>query len=328
MITGLFLSFVSGFLMTALPKMSGGSPASPSETNIAMGLLSAAIFSAWLGFSAFNYVFAGLQFLFLVFFAYRRFSKIVHPLPNALVFLPVGLGWGLLACVIFAYAQFGMATPGIAISFAKVGFQQGFLLNLIIGLGSQLIPFLTHVNAFDPKTNRHSSKKWALVLLLSLNTSLLIEVIIPSRWNYLLRAGLMTVVAIFFFQALTRRKEKTALGTGLRHAIWSIVAGYALMCIFPNYNLALLHIVFIGGYSAITLLIATRVVLAHGGHSLMQEKKSIAIAAGYTLLLIAAILRAFSVLIPASFLWIFGALIWFGAIGRKVFDSQSGRYRL
>jgi uncharacterized protein involved in response to NO len=328
MITGFFLSFVSGFLMTALPKMSGGRPASPRETNFAFGLLCASVVSAWLNYPAFNYLFAAFQFSFLVFFVIRRFSSISHPLPNALVFLPVGLAWGFLACVIFAVAQLGKVTSSVAISFANIGFQQGFLLNLIVGLGSQLIPFLTHVDIFDPKTYRYSSKKWMWTLLVCLNASLLGEIVFPSRWNYLVRAGIMAVVAVFYFQALKKRKEKTVLGTGIRHAVWSIVVGYALMSVLPNYNLALLHIVFIGGYSAITLLIATRVVLAHGGHSLIQEKKSVAISAAYTLLLIAAILRACSILTPASFLWVFGALIWFRAIGQKVFESEGRRDRV
>jgi hypothetical protein len=63
-------------------------------------------------------------------------------------------------------------------------------------------------------------------------------------------------------------------------------------------------------------MIATRVVLAHGGHSLQTEKSSPFVAAVIFTFVVAAVLRSLSYFDWAAALWLVAAVTWFSAVGR------------
>ncbi len=101
-----------------------------------------------------------------------------------------------------------------------------------------------------------------------------------------------------------------------------MIASFVLLALSPINPLSLLHVLFILGYALITFMIATRVVLAHGGHSLQLEIRSPTLIALIFLLAMAALGRSFGYLALAAAMWLSAIALWFLTVGRKVFDLR------
>lgn len=325
MVAGMFLGFVSGFLMTALPKMSSTAPASALESWIAVALIGGSALLALSGQSAWAAAFAAAQFVFLIQFALRRFIRRKSNPPHGFLFVPFGLAWGLFGFSIQALLANGVDVPPALSALAKTGVQQAFLLNLIVGLGSRLIPFLSRVGAADPRQQLMESRSKSLPILVGLNLSFLLEPILPEWSVYLIRALALTAAALGMFAFLKKATRQTVAGVSVRISVLAMIAAYLGLALLPQYRLAFLHIVFIGGYTLLTLMVATRVVLAHGGHSLDREVSSPALIATLILLATAAILRAFSLLPWAAACWLLAVIIWAWSIGRFLHLSMDGK---
>jgi uncharacterized protein involved in response to NO len=316
MISGLFLAFVSGFLMTALPRMTGTFPAAIWESRLAVTFLAASALAALFGFLSIAYLLTFAQFGLLAVFAYRRFLKKNGNPPAGFLFVPVGLAWGAGSMALQTLARSGVELPQALTELSRVGWQQAFLLNLIVGIGSRMIPFLSKTRAISPMQSHKEGLGLALTIMIALNSSFILEAFAPTQLVYGLRAAVMTAAAFFIFDVHKRRFEKTWLGTGLRFASVMMVIPYALVPLWPGQKLALLHVVFIGGFSLVTLMIATRVVLSHGGHSLQTEKSSPFLGAVIFIFAVAAVLRSFSYFDWAALVWLTAIATWFGAVGR------------
>jgi uncharacterized protein involved in response to NO len=316
MVSGLFLAFVSGFLMTALPRMTGTFPAATWESQIAVTLLGTSTLAALFGFLTMAYLLTFAQFGFLACFAYRRFRRKKSNPPGGFLFVPVGLAWGAGAAAAQALISSDVTLPASVVELSRVGWQQAFLLNLIVGIGSRMIPFLSKARAVNPMQSQKENLKLAFTIMIGLNLSFILEAFAPIELVYGLRAAVMTAAAFFLFDIHKPRLEKTWVGTGLRFATVMMVIPYALIPFWPGNKLALLHLVFIGGFSLVTLMIATRVVLAHGGHSLQTEKSSPFVAAVIFTFVVAAVLRSLSYFDWAAALWLVAAVTWFSVVGR------------
>ncbi|HEU4725424.1 MAG TPA: NnrS family protein, partial [Candidatus Eisenbacteria bacterium] len=101
---------------------------------------------------------------------------------------------------------------------------------------------------------------------------------------------------------------------------WILFAGLWLGVLVPERPLVGEHVVFLGGFGFLTLGIATRVVVRHGGYPLEQESRVIGVAA-LVFLGLALLLRAFAEgLDPASATksWVLAgaAAAWMAAWGR------------
>ncbi len=158
---GSLWSFVAGFLMTAVPKMTGVKPANIAEIGSAAFLVFLQMaFSLRNSFEIPAAIFL-LQTLFLLVFLFRRFI-IKRKVPfEGFIFIP------------FAFAQvfLGLALHAAGKSelfYLFVG--EAFMLNLIFGLGSRLIPVLSRIpNALAPDVHGNSKSflstlAWAFFL--------------------------------------------------------------------------------------------------------------------------------------------------------------------
>jgi uncharacterized protein involved in response to NO len=95
------------------------------------------------------------------------------------------------------------------------------------------------------------------------------------------------------------------------------------MAIFPQRAFSFLHLIFISGFSLITLMIATRVVFGHSGQSMKFDSRMKSIIAVIILLVIAMLTRVSADWTPsiqwthyayAAVTWAAGALVWMLAI--------------
>ena len=155
--------------------------------------------------------------------------------------------------------------------------------------------------------------------MVALNLSFLLEPVLPTWSVYCLRGVVLGVAAVVLFGIFKKPSQVTIVGVSLRASVLMMTAAYLGIGFFPQFQLALLHIVFIGGYTLLTLTIATRVTLAHGGHSLIPEVRSPALVATLMLLTVAAALRMLSILPWASAFWLLAVLTWSIGIGRFLF---------
>lgn len=323
MVSGMFLAFVSGFLMTALPRMSGTPPATLLESWIAVGLIGGSALLALAGQYTGAEWMAAAQFAFLIQFAVRRFLKRQSSPPQGLFFVPVALAWGMFGLSVQGLQGLGLEISPFISSLAKIGVEQAFLLNLIVGLGSRLIPFLTRTGISDPTQQLAESKTRGLIILFFLNLSFLFEPLAPPWTVYGLRALVLIAVAVIMFSILKTPIQRTIQGAALRSSVWMTIAAYLGLAAFPSYHLALLHVLFIGGYTLLTLMIATRVVMSHGGQSLDREINSPILVATFALLVLAAFFRVLSLLPWAAAVWLLAVLIWAYGIGRFLHPSVS-----
>lgn len=318
MLFGFFLCFVSGSLMTALPHISGGRPATFLETMIATLLIMGGVVAALAGAFGLAYGFSALQIIFLGAFVVRRFGGKRTP-PAGFVFVPAGLIWGLFGALTQVLAFGEVSSPAFVFDLARIAVQEAFLLNLILGLGSRLIPFLTGVQSIVPTEQSSDNGRASWLVFVPLNASFFIEAAGFSQMAWSIRATVLTYAAVKLFKIHLPRPMRSHVGLGLRVSVLTMTASYFCLPVWPTYQIALLHLIFIGGFTLMTIMVATRVILAHGGFPIEIERKSGFVAAAGILLLAAAFTRGFYFLPVAATLWLLAVSLWFFGIGRKAF---------
>lgn len=287
MFFGFLWAYVAGFLMTAIPKMTRTSPANYLEIFLGMFF----IFLQW----AFNfrnsitlsfYLYA-LQMIFLLVFILRRFLDKKQVPFEGFVFIPfaffsvfLGIGVGLFS-----------GTQDNAFLYLYSG--QAFILNLICGLGSRLIPVITRVPAaVNPDVAGEQRKfKEYFILALLLNLGFWLESGVDFMLGNALKTLVISFMAIRYFRVFKMPMTRSFLGWGIRLAVLMLVLGYGLSTTQAESSLALLHLVYIGGFSLVTIMISTRVTLAHGPQDTSPELDSKALIATFVFFALAGVAR-------------------------------------
>ncbi|HPI41474.1 MAG TPA: NnrS family protein, partial [Pseudobdellovibrionaceae bacterium] len=163
--------FIAGFLMTAIPRMTNS-----AETHFFELFLSLLfVFLQWvlnlrnlISYSEGLYFF---QILFLGIFVLRRILPTRSMPFEGFVFIPFA----------FFITIFILLSPYFLLDFDSTNVMrlsgEAFVLNLIIGLGSRLVPILSRVPSTPNPSPRLSSTKlkWLVVTALLLNVSFLLE---------------------------------------------------------------------------------------------------------------------------------------------------------
>lgn len=286
---GLFLmSFAMGFLMTALPRMTSSFRTRRYEFAFAATSL------AWLGTfglsdpSERNFFWGILLNVgFLVFFATRRIRYRQKNLPE---FFPL-VFWALLSAL--AGAVFFLSGSRVL---GEHLFYLNFMLCLVLGVGMRLIPMLLGLPARNPKS------AWIHFALGALVTAaVFLEELVHPSLGTTLRAVLVTATAILGWRLLTRGARSSGLTWGLRSSALSVVAGVWGLAIYPEFRLEALHVIYVMGFSLMTLMVASRVILAHGNWGVENELKNIFIKLAVFFVLLAGVTRVAAVFVPASY---------------------------
>ncbi len=275
MVEGFLGCFVTGFLGTALPRLLGVPKVSIFET---AGFAAALALTVWLQYSG-RTIWGDLLFFCTVFtlvflLGVRTLFRKDTP-PPAFVLVAMGLLSALAGSFGLAVSQ---ATPGLMPSWlqplAKLLLYQGFILLPVMGIGAFLLPrFFGLPNrqsfpeslSLPPGWKRRAA--FAAVCGLAVFASFAIEIAGFPRWGHALRAG---GVLVYFFREVPVHQAGFgggSLALGLRIALFAIPLGYLLIALMPGHTLALLHVVFITGFSLLTFIVASRVVFGHSGQT-------------------------------------------------------------
>lgn len=323
MIQGFELSFVVGFLLTALPGFTHGARCHPIELAIGTGGLLAFGAATLAGLEGFAGCAFAATLLMLLVAAGRRVAHAAPGPPEEFAFVGFGLLLGLAGGLLQLAMAAGLATEP-APRFAERLISLGMLLSLVLGVGGLLVPVFAGMR--DPLViphvagphERRGRRVLYAILLGVLALAFAAEALGRPGLGALLRAAAASVVGLLVWK-LTRLPGRRDLPAFvLWSSGWLILAGLWLAALLPRTGVGALHLVFIGGFGLLTLGIGTRVVVAHGRHPLAVERATL------TATVVGAIALALAVRVVAEFwppvaatllglsgtLWVIGWLIW------------------
>lgn len=283
-------SYVAGFLMTAIPKMTRTE--SPKTVELFFAIFM--VILQWVLnlrnetlLSIYLYL---IQILFLLFFILRRIRHRQQIPFEGFVFIP----FAFLSAFVGAWFFISSQNQNYQLFYFFSG--QAFILNLICGLGSRLIPVITRVPAAIPPDVNTVKTKYLefFIMAVLLNSSFYIEFLVNPQIGNFLKALVLIFIAIKNFKLLLPPATRSFLGWGIRSSILLMILGYVGLGLTSEISLPLLHLVYIGGFALITLMISTRVTLAHGPQNTAPELDSKAIVMTFLFFGLAALFRVFA----------------------------------
>lgn len=342
MINGFLLSFVCGFLMTAVPKFTGSFAASKIELSVIFSTLVLAAVAIFFLPSFFSYGFAAVAIAALIVFAGKRFARRSSNPPFTFVFIGVGLLLWFLSNVVQSLIAGGVELSPGAQEFANGLFTNGALMCLILGVGGRLIPAILGWQDVISHQRERYEKDEPFLAVVPLDVWLAVAVFFLSfvlqPWFSATACLLARAVVVLYFGVKYWRvhrppKARSYLTWSLWLSCWCLIGGYFLSAFWPEGGVHAMHVLFIGGFSLLTLLISTRVSLAHGGAGPAVEKTSPGILIFTSILLLAALTRVTAIVWPriyrdhlgyAAILWIAGLALWAWTIYSKLRSSEEG----
>jgi len=303
---GFLLSFVLGFLFTMLPRALGVALPGASTLGITVGAILALGAAALTGHHVVAAAAHAVALGTFILFAARRAFRLPERPPEPFVHIAVAFTSTFVAAIASIITECGVG-PGWVGGLCRSLAGEGFVLMLVVGVGSFLVPKLTSpASGCDgPAPARASLPLEALLAALML-TSYLVQwlPLIPDgevriRLGYGLRAA---VFASFLVRHVLPRRmppESPPYLAGLR---WSLIltgVGLGLAAVLPRWVLAWQHMAYIGGLTWLTLTVASRVAIGHAPEVAQPGWRRVAAIA--ILLLLAMLVRVAAGIWPAAY---------------------------
>ncbi|MCB0371142.1 MAG: NnrS family protein, partial [Bdellovibrionales bacterium] len=260
---GFIWSFIVGFLMTAIPRMTGTSGVNIYEFATAVGLIIFQIIQAWALDGRWFYGTNIAVVVFLLFYGGRRILKSVKPIP--VFFSHVGLAM-TLAILGGIYHFQGNSYMGTHL------YHVGTILLLVLGIGTRFFSFLSGL----PSEFENASKVQHLIFhTLGIFVCGALFFSGSGHTNGYLGLFILTLIYLLFIWRVFRSSDRpSALKYGVRIVAATIPVTFLMCWLQPLLYITWLHMLFIGCFGLITFAVATRVTLAHGSYSTDLEMKS------------------------------------------------------
>ena len=333
MIEGFLAGFVFGFLGTALPRLLSAAPLRRGElwTLLALFVLTAGLHIGEQPRTG-DLAFIGLMLTFGACMISRVRGRVELP-PPGFVLVAFGFLSGFIGPVLWLCGLQGWVSGRVMI-FGGMLLNQAFVLFLLLGIGTFLLPRFLRLREVRPMTEeRTASPGWLLRAAFSAATGL---GLLASYWLEATNpaapaaAWLRGIAAIVYLAAMVPfQRQSLPLRTAsfaAQLALLALVVGLVFPLFWPGQRIAGLHVVFLGGFSLITFTVATRVVLGHSGNEALFETRLPSLQIATVLLLAGTVLRAVGDFLPtrphwlsgASYLWMLAAGIWGFSVLPKV----------
>jgi uncharacterized protein involved in response to NO len=276
-------------------------------------------------------VFLALLMFFLVCMGRRFTQREDLPPPG---FALVGLGFlnALAGTALLASAPWNLWTYALPVGTALL--DEGWVLLLVLGIGGFLLPRFLGIPRPEFAESRTSPPGWTPRALFAAATGIVITATllaeslafhpVVARLVRCAAAGAYLLATIPFHRV---KVPNVTLTICLRAALVLLIAGLVFPLCWPLQRVAGLHVLFIGGFSLITLTVATRVVLGHSGNSHLFTTPLPFLITAALLIVAAAVLRAIGDFEPvtrnhwlngASYAWMTGAAVWAWRVLPKV----------
>jgi uncharacterized protein involved in response to NO len=315
-------AFVAGFLGTAGPRMVGAPRLMLSELLVLFALHTASgVCHLKLMIKEGDTCFLALLVLLFACLAVRLiFCRRETPPPQMLLVL-TGLLCGIAGSFMWLSPD-RIATSG-TYRLAGLLLYQGMLLPPVLGIGSFIFPRILGGGFGDPRTDGAAkSKLWrTAVAAVLLVISFPVESFGSPVAGGLLRGG--TAATYLFAEIRWRRAPGSAprgsLASGLHWALGTGLAGITFAGFYDERHVALEHLLFIGGFGLVMLVVASRVLFGHSGELADFARKSWTARLIVFLAILAATTRASADFWPAimvshhkyaAWSWAVAAGIW------------------
>lgn len=342
MIEGFLTAFVVGFLGTALPRLLDA----PRWTAIeAVGFAGALIIVTVLHATGRtlpgDVVFLLTMLALILALGARALLHGRDVPPPAFVLVLLGLGCAVLGSGTQIATQLqGEALPEGAAALGRLLLLQGYLIFPVMGVGAFLLP-----RFFDLPSRQSFPESvglpagwckeagFALACGGIVLAGFVAETAGAPHWGNALRAA---GILIYFLRELPVHRAGWGGGSlafGLRIALLSIPLAYALMSVWPGRTFSFLHILYISGFSLLAFIVASRVVLGHGGQSARFRATIKPVIALTILVVIAMLTRVTADWMPESRMthyayaavsWVIGVGVWSVTILRGVRHPDTG----
>ena len=328
-VQGFLLSFAVGFLLTALPRRTSSPPPQPWElAAIAVSLVVVAGAAMLERFVIAESAYA-LVFLLVLRFAVTRFlgRAAGRRPPAAFVLIPIAVAQGLGGAVLLALAATPFGPPW-AEALGRLLVGQGVFLCFVMGVGSLILPLMG--GAAPPPDLGSSPRETRKALAYGIAgatvfASFLVEQSGAVTFGPLLRA--LAICAAYWLGGALRPPGKPGLHRRFAWlAVWMIPLGLVGSALWPDYRVAALHVVFIGGFGLLAFAVATHVSLTHLGLAELALGRPLAVEVLGASLLLALLARLaadwsdayFEHLVWAASIWIVGTGFWLAFLAPKL----------
>lgn len=340
LIHGFMTGFIIGFLGTSIPKMLEVRSFSGLEMSLLLLPYSLSSIFHLCGLrTAGDASFLALLTLLAGFVAHRFRERRDLP-PPGFVLAALGLLCGAVGTICLGLATHANISP-VWYRFGKQLLYQAFPLFPLLGVGPFLLPrFFGLKPRHRFADSRFPTRQWTKHALVSLAVGIVIllgialDVFYQSLWGRFVGALAAAFFAVLSIPGLWKPAIPGHLATGLQIGLALVIAGLFASATLAVPKLVSLHLLFIGGFSLITLLVGTRVVLGHSGyHSLFRGRMAF-LGPIIALYLVALAFRIVADLLPAlsnlsyslaAFAWICGTLYWAIRVLPKIrFEEAEG----
>jgi len=336
MIEGFIAAFIMGFLGTAGPRFLNAPQLSGREVALFV-LLLLALAAAHLASQhpLGDALFLALMLSFTGSFA-LRFARRQDMPPPEFVLVLMGLLSG-----IFGAGLLLLAPPTLQ-PFGQLLLYQGFALFPLLGVGTFLFPRFLGLN-IPPSypDSRTPLPGWTHAALRSLSFGLVIlATFLLETKGAPVVAGLVRLAAVLYF-LIPKLMPLRAPGAGtvppaLYLALGLLLFGLIGAGFFPLYRIAALHVLFIGGFGLIILLVATRVMYGHSGRGGRLKQRTPFLIVMNVLVLLSLVLRLAAdghptlrlhLISGAALCWMAGAVVWGSRTIPRVFIPDTEAFR-
>lgn len=315
-------AFVIGFLGTAGPRMASAPKLHPWELLWLFALhQTGAICHLRLQHFAGDAFFIALLTSLLVSLISRLavFRKELPP-PQLQLAL-TGLICGIAGTILLLLPATGMDLQKLRL--ANLLLYQGLLLPPVLGIGSFLFPRMLGGDFGTPTSPQETRNKFvrAISAAFLIVGSFFIEAFGFPLMGYALRA--LTATAYLLLEIRWWKKDtdppRGSLATGMQ---WSLITGFlglVLAGFFYVQHVAIEHLLYIGGFGLLILIVASRVLFGHSGDIASFAKRSWFVRLLLFLGMLTAITRATPAFVPqvtvshhqyAAWTWAMLTLLW------------------
>ena len=320
MLEGFELAFVAGFLLTILPRLTRTPPIT-TEARIAFVLVQGVLAGALTNLLVFGHACALLVLLLLAVTLVRRMLTRANDPPEEALFIPVGLGLGMIGT---AFALVGFE-PSARLGLRMISL--GMVLSFVLGFGTLLVPVFTEIRdpLVIPRIAKPHERAGRRLLYLACAALLALTFVADALQGHALasfgRAGIGTLMLGFGWKLWRMPGRRTLPGYVLWASGWCVGLGLWAAALFPLHEIAAMHLTLLGGYGVLTMGIASRVTVTHGGRGPDAEARLVT-PLRVTLLALALATRLIAEFDPTHAPWWLAAaaacwiLAWIGWIGR------------
>ncbi len=257
-------AFVIGFLGTAGPRMATAPKLTPAELLWLFGLHQAGAVLhlrqqlAW-GDACFAALIGSLLLCLLIRVA--KFRKEAPP-PQMILAL-TGLLGGLAGTILHLTGA-SLRDPQLY-RLSNLLLYQGLLLPPVLGIGSFVFPRMLGGDFGDPKTAAQGRTKLvrALAAAVLLTGSFFLEAFGHVAAGYAVRA--IVAAGYLLLEVDWKTRQGGSLTTGL---FWSLAIGWLGIVLAPFHyvqHVAIEHLLYIGGFGMLMLIVGSRVLFGHSG---------------------------------------------------------------